>query len=108
MKMVNDYIEELAGGNPNKAMIYTLKSGVKNDGTLVALQVNHYISCGAYAGYTPSGSLGGATSRRRPLQDSQRPHRFGERLHEHAAGPDHARPRRAPGRIRHRVAISTR
>lgn len=61
VKMVNDYVDELTGGNPNKAMVYTMRSGVKRDGTLTALEVNHYVSCGAYAGYTPGGSLGGAT-----------------------------------------------
>jgi CO/xanthine dehydrogenase Mo-binding subunit len=62
VKMLHDYTEELLAGNPNKAMVYRMKTGVKRDGTLTALQVQHFVSCGAYAGYTPGGGLGGANA----------------------------------------------
>jgi carbon-monoxide dehydrogenase large subunit len=58
--MVSDYIEEFMAGNPRHATITRLKTGVKQDGTLTAHQVQYYVNCGAYAGFKPGGLIGGA------------------------------------------------
>ncbi len=58
VKIVHDYVEELMFGNPNQLMIYRLRTGVKNDGTITAHHVEHIVNCGAYAGYKPSGVMG--------------------------------------------------
>ncbi|HLF77449.1 MAG TPA: xanthine dehydrogenase family protein molybdopterin-binding subunit [Dehalococcoidia bacterium] len=60
VRMIQDYVEELLHGNPNQTMVYRLKSGVKRDGTITAHQIEHFVNCGAYAGYKPGGAIGGS------------------------------------------------
>jgi CO/xanthine dehydrogenase Mo-binding subunit len=62
VKMVMDYTEEFMAGNPRHAASVEIKTGVKNDGTLVALQVRVLFNSGAYGGFKPAPgvNLGGA------------------------------------------------
>jgi putative selenate reductase molybdopterin-binding subunit len=60
VKMISDYIEELGAGNPRHATKTRLKTGVKNDGTIVAHSVDYLVDSGAYAGFKPMGAIGGA------------------------------------------------
>ena len=54
VRMVMDYIEEFQGGNPRHPSRVTYKTGVKNDGTIVARQVTMHFNSGAYAAFKPS------------------------------------------------------
>src|SRR5262249_48330211 len=62
LKMVMRYAEELMAGNPRHPSVITLRTGVKNDGTIVARQVKALFNSGAYAAFKPAPSvnLGGA------------------------------------------------
>ena len=62
VKMVMDYAEEFMAGNPRHSARVELKTGVKNDGTLVALQAKVVFNSGAYGGFKPGPdvNLGGA------------------------------------------------
>jgi len=62
VKMVMRYAEELMAGNPRHPSVITLRTGVKNDGTIVARQVKALFNSGAYAAFKPAPSvnLGGA------------------------------------------------
>ena len=60
VKMAMDYIQELMAGNPRHPAIITLKTGVKNDGTLWARQATTVFNSGAYGAYKPRVYLGGA------------------------------------------------
>ncbi|MGE0686389.1 MAG: xanthine dehydrogenase family protein molybdopterin-binding subunit [Dehalococcoidia bacterium] len=66
--IVHDYVDELLSGNPNQSMVYVLKTGVMNDGTIVAHSVDHYANSGAYAGYKPGGAMGGANQAAGPYK----------------------------------------
>jgi CO/xanthine dehydrogenase Mo-binding subunit len=66
--VVHDYVDELLSGNPNQSMTYTLKTGVMNDGRIVAHSVDHYANSGAYAGYKPGGAMGGANQAAGPYR----------------------------------------
>ena len=54
VRMVMDYIEEFQGGNPRHPSRITYKTGVKNDGTILARQVTMHFNSGAYAAFKPS------------------------------------------------------
>ena len=60
VKMVMSYIEELLAGNPRHPAIITLKTGVKNDGTLWAHEAKAVFNSGAYGAFKPRVTLGGA------------------------------------------------
>jgi CO/xanthine dehydrogenase Mo-binding subunit len=60
VRMVADYIEEFGAGSPRHATLVHLKTGVMNDGTLVAHHVRFLVNSGAYAAYKPNGVIGGA------------------------------------------------
>jgi len=62
VKMVMRYAEELMAGNPRHPSVITLRTGVKNDGRIVARQVKALFNSGAYAAFKPAPSvnLGGA------------------------------------------------
>jgi len=62
VKMVMRYAEELMAGNPRHPSVITLRTGVKNDGRIVARQVKALFNGGAYAAFKPAPSvnLGGA------------------------------------------------
>jgi CO/xanthine dehydrogenase Mo-binding subunit len=60
VRMVADYIEEFGAGSPRHATLVRLKTGVMNDGTLVAHEVRFLVNSGAYAAYKPNGVIGGA------------------------------------------------
>jgi CO/xanthine dehydrogenase Mo-binding subunit len=68
VRMVSDYVEELLAGNPRHDTVTRLKTGVKNDGTLVAHTVNYYVNSGAYAGFKPGGTIGGANQAAGPYK----------------------------------------
>ena len=57
MKYVPSYFEELIAGNPRHPSRITLKTGVMNDGTLVARQARIVMDGGAYAAYKPTPNL---------------------------------------------------
>jgi len=59
VRMVMDYREELTAANPRHPASVHVKSGVKNDGTILATEVIAYYDSGAYAGFLPLGFLPG-------------------------------------------------
>ena len=63
IKMAMDYLEEFTAGNPRHAAVVHLRTGVMNDGTLVAQQARVVFDSGAYGGFkpTPGVNLGGAS-----------------------------------------------
>ena len=54
VKMVMNYFEELAAGNPRHPSVITIKTGVKKDGKLCAREVRAVFNSGAYGGFKPS------------------------------------------------------
>lgn len=61
VRMIADYIvDEFLGGNPRHHVVVQLKTGIKNDGTITAHQVNHVVNSGAYAAFKSYGSISGA------------------------------------------------
>src|SRR5881409_3146569 len=63
VKMVMRYTEELMAGNPRHPSVITLRTGVTNDGRLVARRVTALFNSGAYAAFKPAPSvnLGGSS-----------------------------------------------
>jgi CO/xanthine dehydrogenase Mo-binding subunit len=59
VKLVMDYDEEFAAGNPRHASIVHVKTGVKKDGTLVAQHLNFIFDSGAYGAFKPNAFLNG-------------------------------------------------
>jgi carbon-monoxide dehydrogenase large subunit len=59
VKMVMGYDEELFAGNPRHASIIKVKTGVKNDGSIVAHKMEFIFDSGAYGAFKPVGFLGG-------------------------------------------------
>jgi carbon-monoxide dehydrogenase large subunit len=59
VKLVMDYEEEFAAGNPRHASIVNVKTGVKRDGTLVAAHLSFIFDSGAYGAFKPNGFLNG-------------------------------------------------
>jgi carbon-monoxide dehydrogenase large subunit len=68
IKIVHDYIEELLAGNPNQSMVYHMRAGLKRDGTITAIEIDHIGNTGAYAGYRPNGVVGGANQAAGPYK----------------------------------------
>jgi carbon-monoxide dehydrogenase large subunit len=63
VKMVMRYTEELMAGNPRHPSVVTFRTGVKNDGRIVARQVKALFNSGAYAAFKPAPSVNlGGTS----------------------------------------------
>jgi CO/xanthine dehydrogenase Mo-binding subunit len=60
VKMVLDYLEEFMAANPRHSTVVRLRTGVKRDGTITAHHAQFYVNCGAYAGYKPGRTIGGA------------------------------------------------
>ena len=60
VKMVMSYLEELLAGNPRHPSVITVKTGVKNDGTMVASHVYMVFNSGAYGSFSPRVLLPGA------------------------------------------------
>ncbi|HTE86919.1 MAG TPA: xanthine dehydrogenase family protein molybdopterin-binding subunit, partial [Dehalococcoidia bacterium] len=54
VKMVMTYAEELTAGNPRNATVITMRTGVSNDGFMIARHAKIIFNAGAYAGYVPS------------------------------------------------------
>ena len=61
VKMIMTYTEELTAGCPRHNAIITMRTGVTNDGHMVARHVRMVYSCGAYGAFTPGPMVGGAT-----------------------------------------------
>jgi len=59
VKLVMDYDEEFAAGNPRHASVIKVRTGVKNDGTLVAHHMNFVFDSGAYGAFKPNALLNG-------------------------------------------------
>jgi len=59
VKLVMDYEEEFAAGNPRHASVIQVKTGVKKDGTLVAHHMNFIFDSGAYGAFKPNAFLNG-------------------------------------------------
>lgn len=59
VKLVMDYEEEFAAGNPRHASVVHVKTGVKKDGTLVAHHMNFIFDSGAYGAFKPNAFLNG-------------------------------------------------
>ena len=63
VKMVMEWVDEFIAGNPRHAALIQMKTGVKQDGTLVAHQARVLFNSGAYGGFKPAPgvNLGGAS-----------------------------------------------
>lgn len=61
VKMVKEYSEEFLAGNPRHPSVIQLKTGVKNDGTIIAFQARVVFNEGAYGGNKPGVMIGGGT-----------------------------------------------
>lgn len=59
VKLVMDYDEEFAAGNPRHASIVRVKTGVKKDGRIVAHHMEFIFDSGAYGAFKPNAFLGG-------------------------------------------------
>ena len=59
VKLVMDYEEEFAAGNPRHASIIHVKTGVKRDGTLTAQRMSFIFDSGAYGAFKPNAFLNG-------------------------------------------------
>lgn len=59
VKMVSDYVEEFIAGNPRHPATIWIKTGVKNDGTIIAHQSRVIYNEGAYGAYKPGVMIGG-------------------------------------------------
>jgi CO/xanthine dehydrogenase Mo-binding subunit len=57
VRMIMTYTEELMAGNPRHAAVMVVKTGVKNDGTLVAREVKAFWNGGAYGAMKPIPSV---------------------------------------------------
>ncbi len=68
VRMVSDYTEEFGAGNPQHHTVTHLKTGVKNDGTIVAHTVQYIVNSGAYAAFKPAGTIGGANQAAGPYR----------------------------------------
>jgi CO/xanthine dehydrogenase Mo-binding subunit len=53
VKMVMSYVEELLAGNPRHPGVITLRTGVKRDGRLCAMDVRAVWDAGAYGAFVP-------------------------------------------------------
>lgn len=60
VKMVVDYDEEFTAGNPRHASVIKVRTGVKNNGSIVAQHIDFVFDSGAYASFRPLGYLAGA------------------------------------------------
>lgn len=54
VKMAMDFVDELTAGNPRHAATIVVRSGVMNDGRVVARWLRGYLNSGAYAAFKPS------------------------------------------------------
>lgn len=68
VKMVMDYTEEFMAGNPRHPGIIYIKTGVKNDGTLIARHARIFFNSGAYGAFKPVGWLLGAEAVQGPYR----------------------------------------
>ena len=59
VKMVMDYAEEFVAGNPRHGAVIRVKTGVMNDGRLIAHRMNYVYDSGAYGAFKPQGYLVG-------------------------------------------------
>jgi CO/xanthine dehydrogenase Mo-binding subunit len=57
VKMVMRYTEELMAGNPRHPSVITMRTGVTNDGRIVARRVKALFNSGAYAAFKPAPSV---------------------------------------------------
>ena len=62
VKMVMSYTDELTAGNIRHPAVIVLRTGVRSDGRLWAQDARLVYDSGAYAGFKPSGHVGGANS----------------------------------------------
>jgi CO/xanthine dehydrogenase Mo-binding subunit len=62
VRMVFDYAEELMAANPRHSSLIRLRTGLRADGSPVALHADIIFNSGAYAGFKPAGHLGGAAA----------------------------------------------
>src|SRR5258706_4930317 len=60
VKLLIDYSEELTAGNPRHGAVIKIKTGVKNNGLIVAEHIEMFFDSGAYGAYRPQGYLVGA------------------------------------------------
>jgi CO/xanthine dehydrogenase Mo-binding subunit len=60
VKFLVDYTEELVAGNPRHAATIKIKTGVKQNGLIIAQQMEFVFDSGAYGAYRPQGFLVGA------------------------------------------------
>jgi carbon-monoxide dehydrogenase large subunit len=60
VKLLIDYSEELASGNPRHGAVIRVKTGVKKNGLMIAQRIEFVFDSGAYGSYRPQGYLVGA------------------------------------------------
>ena len=68
VKMIFDYLEEFMAGNPRHPAQIKVKTGVMNDGSIVAHQADLVFDSGGYAGFKPLGFLPGASGAAGPYK----------------------------------------
>jgi CO/xanthine dehydrogenase Mo-binding subunit len=68
VRMVFDYIEEFMAGNPRHSTTIKLRTGMKQDGTITAHHSHFIVNAGAYAGYKPGRTIGGANQAAGPYR----------------------------------------
>ncbi|MBI4526555.1 MAG: xanthine dehydrogenase family protein molybdopterin-binding subunit [Deltaproteobacteria bacterium] len=68
VKIVMEYGEELAAGNPRHASIINVKTGVKRDGEILAHHMEFVFDSGAYGAMKPVGYLTGAETSAGPYR----------------------------------------
>jgi carbon-monoxide dehydrogenase large subunit len=61
VKMIMDYIQELMAGNPRHPALITLRTGVTDDGRILAHQARTVFNSGAYGAFKPRVYIGGAS-----------------------------------------------
>jgi CO/xanthine dehydrogenase Mo-binding subunit len=59
VKLMMTYTEELTSANPRNPGVITLRTGVKNDGTITAHHARTIWNSGAYQAFLPQGLVGG-------------------------------------------------
>ena len=68
VKLLIDYGEELAAGNPRHGAVIRIKTGVKRNGLIIANYIQFLFDSGAYGSYRPQGFLVGAHDAPGPYQ----------------------------------------
>jgi CO/xanthine dehydrogenase Mo-binding subunit len=89
VKLVMDYYDEFIAGNPRHAAVIRVKTGVKQDGRLVAHRMEYIFDSGAYGAFKPQGYLVGPKEAAGPYKIPHAPSK--KSLHQQNPLRPHAR-----------------